>query len=153
MTINAYEIPTDAYYSLSYYYLNNNKKPPETPKHLCRLISITEMKSFEYRYLGATKQTFFSKSSSVSARKRRCAMIETLAASLRHFTTVKDSENPCCEPTTFYNREGQWKPLLPAYDVLRRFSASAAKLMRERRERNPCCDPIRFYAVLYTFTS
>jgi hypothetical protein len=28
--------------------------------------------------------------------------VKTLVASLQHFTTVKDSENPCCQPTTFY---------------------------------------------------
>jgi hypothetical protein len=89
----------------------------------------------------------------------------------RHFTTVKDSENPCCHPTTFYNIEGQWKPLPPAYDILHGllsvsfpcrdpirlyagvWTASKAQLRKERRERNPCRDPVRFYAVfIYTLT-
>jgi hypothetical protein len=67
---------------------------------------------------------------------RYCLTVKTLAASLRHFTRFI----------------GRFIPLPRAYTVLCRFSASAAKLMRERRERNPCRDPIRFNAVLYTLT-
>jgi hypothetical protein len=43
------------------------------------------------------------------------------AASLHHFTTVNDSENPCRERTTFYNSERQWKPLPRAYDILQQW--------------------------------
>jgi hypothetical protein len=74
----------------------------------------------------------------------------TLPASLQHFTTVKDSENPCCEPTIFYTVDC---PLFPCCDPTIFYAvvwtASKAQLRKERRERNPCRDP---YAVLYTLT-
>jgi hypothetical protein len=53
--------------------------------------------------------------------------VKTLAASLRHFynsegqwsSFFERTKNPCCQPTTFYTSLQQWKPLLPAYDILR----------------------------------
>jgi hypothetical protein len=76
-----------------------------------------------------------------------------LAASLRRFTTVKDSDllslkeqrTLAASLQHFTQFIARFIPLLRAYDILYRCSASAAKLMRERRERNPCRDSVRFY--------
>jgi hypothetical protein len=68
--------------------------------------------------------TFFTSFYIFSIVKKRVGK-KPLAASLRHFTTVKDSENP----------------LLPAFDIFTTLKDS----------ENPCCQPTPFYTVYCPF--
>jgi hypothetical protein len=57
--------------------------------------------------------------------------VKILIASLHHFTTVKDSENPCCQPTPFLQ---QWRTV----------KTLAASLHHFYDIENPSCQPTTF---------
>ena len=59
-----------------------------------------------------------------SFKERRSRFITRFIALLRAYDVLHDLlpvSFPCSEPTTFYNSEGQWKPLLPAYNILQQW--------------------------------
>jgi hypothetical protein len=77
------------------------------------------------------------------------------------FTTVKDSENPCCQPTPFYTVfRSIFIPLLPAYTILHGFSlhfhslaASLHHFTTVKDSENPWCQPTPFYTVFCPISS